>query len=118
MFNSAPDGVRRVDAELELGALVSLGHRVAAHGAGKAALRADRQPRGVDVFSRLVGPLAQLVQFLKLRRLRAHQAKHYALLLRYEAQRRETAGARRIELEQEMVDVRTAEELLGHRVVA
>src|SRR2546428_3415503 len=105
MFNSAPDRVRGVDAELQLRALVGLGHRIAAHRAGEAALRADRQARHIDVLRRLVRTPAQIVELLELRRLRAHQAEHYALLLRYEAQRRETAGARRVELQQEVIDV-------------
>src|SRR5438046_663964 len=112
MFNSAPDRLRGVDAELQLRALVGFGHRIAAHGAGEAALRADRQARHIDVLRRLVRTPAQIVELLELRRLRANEAEYDAFVPRDKTQRRKSTGARRIELEQEMIDLRTAEELL------
>src|SRR3989442_850292 len=99
MFNSAPDLARGVDAELQLRALVGLGHGIAAHRAGEAALRADRQARRIDVFRRLVRTPAQIVELLELRRLRADEAEHNAFILRDKTQRRKSTGARRIELE-------------------
>ena len=60
----------------------------------------------------------QVVGVLEPRRLGRHQPEHRALAGGHEAQRREAAGARGVELEQEGVDRRLAEQPLGDRLVA
>ncbi len=72
----------------------------------------------VDVLRRLVDAPPELIDRLERAHLGAHQAEHDALPLRHEAQRREIAGAGRVVLEQEVVDVGLLEEAFCHGLVA
>jgi len=81
-------------------------------------LRTEREPCRVNVLGCLLGTALERIQAFKLRRFGAHHAQHDALFLGHEAQRREVAGARRVELEQKVIDPGGAEELLGNRIVA
>src|ERR1044072_1246479 len=95
-YSSGPELARRFNNQRQLAALVVFGHRVAGNGAGKTALRADRQPARIDVAGSLADATPECIESSQHRRLRADDAEHHALVFRHETQRREVAGARRI----------------------
>jgi hypothetical protein len=80
-------------------------------------LRAERQLVERDVTGGFVDSPSEIVDRLELRNLGADQAQHDGLASGHEAQRFETAGARRVVLEQEAGVVEFVEEHLGDRVV-
>src|SRR3972149_6802693 len=115
---SAPDPARRLRDQLQLAPLLVPGEQVAEVGGGEAALRADRQVLDRYVLRRLIDAPPQLVDGLKLRLLRADEAEDDHLVPGHEAQRLEAAGALRVVLEQEAVDVELLEGPLGAGLVA
>src|SRR5262249_30582769 len=105
----SPDRVRGLDGQPQLRALVRLGERVAAGAAGEAALRANGEPLGGDIFRRFIDAPLQAIERFEHRHFAADQPEHDALSLRDEAQRCKVAGSRRVIFEQEMVCVRARE---------
>src|SRR5262245_28601729 len=81
---SAPDCLGSFNNKRQLGALVRFGKRVSSHGAGEAALGADRQTIVFDVTRGILGTTLQIAQVLNCRRLCAHEAEHNAFALRNE----------------------------------
>ena len=102
---STPDLARRFDDQFQFLRLIGLAQRIAGDRRGKAALRADRELRQIDVTRGVVDAAAQIVVTLQRRRLAADEAEHDALVLRHKPQRLEIAGARRVVFEQEMADL-------------
>jgi len=90
----SPDRVRGIDGQPQLRALVCLGERVAAGAAGEAALRANGEPLGGDIFRRFIDAPLQAVDRFEHRRFAADQPQHDALSLRDEAQRCKVAGSK------------------------
>src|SRR5439155_21331708 len=84
----------------------------------KATLWTEGQLLDRDELRRLVDAPQQLVLRLDLVRLSANQAEHRDLVARHVTQRLEASRSRRVELEQEAVDVLCVEHLLGDEVIA
>src|SRR6516225_2389693 len=78
----SPNRVRGVDGQLQLRALVRLGERVAAGAAGEAALRANGEALGGDIFRRFIDAPLQAVDRFEHRGFAADQPEHHALSLR------------------------------------
>src|SRR5262249_39727059 len=83
--NTTPDRACRIHCELQLCALVRLAQRIACGGAGKTALRADRQPIELDVFRSLFDAALKCFHVFQRRDLAADQPEHDRFFLRREA---------------------------------
>src|SRR5215470_11042444 len=87
-----PHLARDLDHVGELAPLLVLAHHVAFLGAGETALRAQLQPREVDVAGGLVDAPLDRVLWLERGQFAADQSKHDVAVLGHEAQRLEPAG--------------------------
>src|SRR5205085_8996828 len=87
-------------------------------GRGKTALRADGEALQWNEAACLLDPPPKFGLAFQRISLGRDEAEHDRLLLRHEAQRRETAGARGIVFEEEELDGEPVEQLLGHRLIA
>jgi hypothetical protein len=114
----APDLLRGLDDEAQLGDLLVLGEGVALDGRGEAALRRQAQLLERDVAGGLVDAALEVVLALEDRRLRRDEPEDDLLARRHEAERLEAAGALVVVLEEEAIDLEPAEEGLGDEVVA
>jgi hypothetical protein len=101
----------------EFGALRLGGDGVAGHRRGEAALRAEREPFGIDQGTRLTEPGLDPFRRLDPRGLGGDQAQHHDLVIGDQPQRVEGAGALVVVFQQQPVGVNTAEYRGGDRVV-
>ena len=114
----SPDPPGDVSDQAQLRLLLRGGHR-ADHARREAALRADSQPLERHVPGRLLDARDQVVRILDRPVLRRHEPQHDLVAREHVSERLEGAGAVRVVLEQEPVEVPEArEDLFRDRLVA
>src|SRR5690349_10802356 len=94
-----PDLAGGADEVVELALFVIGGEAIDLGARGEAALRAEAEPRHVDVTRGFLDAALQFIDRLQLLQLGTHQTEYDDLVLRHEAQRLEIAGARRVVFE-------------------
>src|SRR4029077_18918989 len=116
---SAPDLAGNVNDHAELCPLLGFGENVALLGAGKAALRAEAELLDRCEPGGFIDPPLDIVLALQAAALGGDQAHHYAFVaLGQEAQRFQATGAVGVILEKVPIISDTAEEQVGHGLIA
>jgi len=98
---------------LQLGPLFVFGKKIAFHGGGKAALRAERQIFQRYVDGGLLYAANQYVTFFQLRTLGTDKPQNYRLALGNKPQRSKRAGAFVVISQQGVVGIDAAEEFFA-----